>query len=400
MRIVVINNLYPPQELGGYGRLLYDFATLLGQRSHTIHVLSSDTAYLGATPSDEPGVERRLVLFGQWKQGVTSVFDMATICQCIEKNCQILVETIDAFRPDVCLLGNIDFIGPQIIAVLLQHHIPILHHLGNQMPGYAIASTPQSPQYCLACASQWLRSQILAKGYPLDNTDVVYPGAKVDYFYTDDQPPFDKLRIAFAGIVLPYKGIHILIKALLILQQKNVDFTCTVAGTTTDDNFLNGIKQVCVKAGLNQKITFTGYLDRKQLRAMYRSHNVMVFPSLVNEAFGITQVEAMASGLLVLSSATGGAAEVVRQGVSGVVFSAGDCFSLAESLMQVSQNRDYWQTLRISGQQYALHHFDINASVDKIESLFNSLKNSPRMNPDLCSSSLCLDTKDQSGASI
>ena len=66
MKLLLITNLYPPQELGGYGRCMADFAWGLQQRGHTLQVLSSDAPYLGPStpgPSAEP-VDRRLQLKG------------------------------------------------------------------------------------------------------------------------------------------------------------------------------------------------------------------------------------------------------------------------------------------------------------------------------------------------
>ena len=57
MRLLLITNLYPPQELGGYGRCMADFAWGLLERGHTLQVLSSDAPYLGpssAGPNEEP----------------------------------------------------------------------------------------------------------------------------------------------------------------------------------------------------------------------------------------------------------------------------------------------------------------------------------------------------------
>ena len=71
MRLLLITNLYPPQELGGYGRCMADFAWGLQQRGHHIQVLSSNAPYLGpdsSGPSGEP-VDRRLQLKGSFQNG-------------------------------------------------------------------------------------------------------------------------------------------------------------------------------------------------------------------------------------------------------------------------------------------------------------------------------------------
>ena len=49
MNLLVVTNLYPPQELGGYGRSIADFVWGLRQRGHSIQVLSSDAPHLGAS---------------------------------------------------------------------------------------------------------------------------------------------------------------------------------------------------------------------------------------------------------------------------------------------------------------------------------------------------------------
>ena len=69
MRLLLITNLYPPQELGGYGRCMADFAWGLQERGHSLQVISSDAPYLGPSssgPSAEP-VDRRLRLKAVFK---------------------------------------------------------------------------------------------------------------------------------------------------------------------------------------------------------------------------------------------------------------------------------------------------------------------------------------------
>ena len=46
MNLLVITNIYPPQELGGYGRCIYDFVNSLASLNHSVDVLTSDAPYL------------------------------------------------------------------------------------------------------------------------------------------------------------------------------------------------------------------------------------------------------------------------------------------------------------------------------------------------------------------
>ena len=73
MRLLLITNLYPPQELGGYGRCMADFSWGLTRRGHQLQVICNDANYLGDAaktgPSGEP-VARELLLKGDFCNGV------------------------------------------------------------------------------------------------------------------------------------------------------------------------------------------------------------------------------------------------------------------------------------------------------------------------------------------
>ncbi len=378
-KILVINNLYPPQELGGYGRLLFDFTNILRKRGHSIYVLTSDTPYLGNTVGDAPDVDRSLELFGGWQGGVCkSIENREEIIRMIRKNLSKLQQVLNEFQPDVCLLGNIDFLSKNIMDPILEKKIPVVHHLGNQSPGYTVAETPKSRLYHLATASDWLKNVIKNDGYPLKDISVIYPGAMVEEFRMRIPPSYDKLRIAYASIVLPYKGPHILINALKKLNDLGIDFSCSMAGTTTDETFVNKLKEFITIQGMDNKIQFPGFLSREALKDLFARHNVLVFPSIVKEAFGISPVEAMAAGLTVITSGTGGAKEVVEHGVSGIIFKSEDDASLADALIGLAKDTRRWGQIALAGQRRAMELFDIEHSVDALESCFSRLLKSKR----------------------
>jgi glycosyltransferase involved in cell wall biosynthesis len=372
--ILVINNLYPPQELGGYGRLLCDFANILEKRGHTIQVLTSDTPYLGQIEKDESYIDRGLHLYGGWQDGVCrQIDDSDRVIQTIKTNLEKVRSIVREFRPELCLLGNIDFLSHIVLTPFMEMSIPVIHHLGNKMPGYSLNDTPQSNLYRLATASRWLREQIMRQGYPVKEISVVYPGALVEEFRMHVSPALDKLRIAYAGIVLPYKGPHILIKALKMLHDRGVDFCCALAGTTTDVGFVNQLKRYVVASGMGDKIDFLGFLPRAKLKAFFARNNVLVFPSIVQEAFGISQVEAMAAGLTVVSSGTGGAKEIIEHGQSGLIFESNNSESLAQELLGLVENPEKWRAMAEGGRKRAIEEFDIERSVDILEQEFLKL---------------------------
>ena len=373
-RILVINNLYPPQELGGYGRLLCDFANILESRGHTTYILTSDTPDFAHIEKDLPNVDRSLVLYGGWSGGVgKEIDDKHQIFNIVKMNMEKVVSIIQGFRPELCLLGDITFLSHIIFRPLLKMGIPVIHHLGNKNQGYTIPDTPQSDLYLPATASRWLKDEVLRQGYPLKRISVVYPGAFVSEFNMHILPATNKLRIAYAGIIRPYKGPHILIEALKRLHDQGIDFMCSLAGTAPDTEFLDRLKKFVFSSGMEDWVTFVGFLSREELKAFFAKHNVLAFPSVFQEPFGISQVEAMAAGLTVVSSGTGGAGEIIEHGKSGIIFESEKSESLARELMALVEDPEKWEEISREGRKRAMEKFDIERSVDILEQEFLEL---------------------------
>ena len=95
------------------------------------------------------------------------------------------------------------------------------------------------------------------------------------------------------------------------------------------------MKSFCVQNNMDGLITFYKQLTRNQLARFVLLHHAAVFPSIYPEAFGIVAVEAMASGLALLSSGVGGANEVFENNKSGLQFKAGNAHELAVQIKRL-----------------------------------------------------------------
>ena len=376
MRILVVNNLFPPQELGGYGKNMADFVSLLMERGHAIRVLTSDTRCFGQPEGNESHIHRNLCLCGAWDEKGQRLFSRETIDTLIKANQEVIEQTINEFEPDICLAGNIDLLGLPILKPLFERRIPVLHYLGNPFPGYNSSDYPGFPRYQVAAASRWLKQDLISKGYPFQDAEVIYPGAFVQSFKMAVPPGTDMLRIAYAGLVTYSKGPQVLVQALHILDKKGLDFSCSIAGGTINKQFVDGLMGLVEDLGLEKKIIFTGLLNRDGLKDLFAKSNILVFPSLANETFGISQVEAMAAGLLTITSGQGGPQEVIEDGKSGIRFEPGNPAHLAQELLKLTGDRPRWEAIALSGQRRAMKLFDIERWVDKLESVLWRIQHS------------------------
>lgn len=387
MRLLLITNLYPPQELGGYGRCMADFAWGLKQLGHQIQVLSSHAPYLGPNssgPAGEP-VDRRLKLKGSFQDGVHQMQDWTARKQVDTHNCNFITHWLQTNEWDGVLLGNLDLLGPELLDPLIASKLPLLHHIGFVTPPYPPDKTPmKSSEYKLLAASAAVRHCLKEAGMNVDEAEVIYPGARVDLFGTahlrrplplpPDGTANRPLRVCFAGLQMGSKGPHTLLEAMLQLKNRGLHIHAMLAGGTFQKDYAGELRNFCTMHGLNSYIDFLPQLNRSQLSRFFRLQHVCVFTSIHPEAFGIVAAEAMASGLALVSTGVGGASEVFENEISGLSYPAGDSSALAKQLERLAQDPALLYRLQRAGEQRVRTLFSVNTSAHQLETIFKKAK--------------------------
>ena len=383
MNLLVVTNLYPPQELGGYGRSMADFVWGLRERGHSIQVLSSDAPHLGASsdlgPSGE-AVDRRLQLKGSYEGGVRNLQDPQRRQAIDQANATLIRSWLNNQKWDGILLGNLDLLGPELLPVLLEAQCIVQHHVGFVHAPFPARVLPSSQLYRLVAASQAVRSALVNAGLPNSESSVVYPGVRSELFGTErigmptplapDGSRQRPLKVCFAGLLMGSKGAHTLIEALIQLQRQGVSVQASLAGDSFQSGYREQLEQWLKQHNLDGQVQFVGQLGRQALARFYALHHVGVFPSIHPEAFGIVAAEMMASGLVVVSSGVGGAGELIDDGRTGLRFQAGNSQDLARCLMQLAQDANLLNELRQAGQREAQQRFGVMASAKTLEAGF------------------------------
>ena len=398
MRLLVVTNLYPPQELGGYGRAIADFVWGLMQRGHQLQVLSSEAPYLqpqtppavaaGWGPSGEP-VARELRLKGSYQGGVQILQDPAACAAVDQANVDVLNRWL-AFGWDGVLLGNLDLLGPELLPELLGPTIPVLHHVGFVTAPFPPHHLPKAPHYTLVAASVTVRQSLVALGFPVEQAPVVYPGARTELFgpTATGRPsaltamqtlvaaghplgtPANPLKVGFAGLLMGSKGAHTVVQALVALHRQGWSVQANFAGASYQAGYRQQLQALLAAEGMADLVQFVGQLDRPRLARFWGLHHVGVFASIYPEAFGIVAAEVMASGLALLTSGVGGAGELIEPGVSGLRFEPGNPASLTAALQQVMADANALVRMAHAGRQRVQAHFSVQAAAQQLEQLF------------------------------
>lgn len=383
MDLLVITNLYPPQELGGYGRAMADFVWGLQARGHHIQVLSADAPYLGPSspgPSGEP-VERQLELKGSFRNGIQHELNWTNRRSIDARNCARLQRWVQQHRWDGILLGNMDLLGVELLPTLMQTGLPVLHHIGFVVEPYAASHAPPMASYRMVAASEAVRTAQIKHGFRVDADAVVYPGCRDDLFGAaatggkplppspgglDQQP----LRVGFAGLIISSKGAHTLLKAVRLLKERGIPVMASFAGKRYARSYADALDVYIRRHNLEGQTHFAGELSRGQLAHFFRQHHACVFPSIFPEAFGIVAAEAMASGLALVSSGVGGASELFEPEISGLHFPAEDAHALAAQLQRLATDPALLRRLQQAGEARARQLFSVATSAAKLEQLF------------------------------
>ena len=125
-----------------------------------------------------------------------------------------------------------------------------------------------------------------------------------------------------------------------------------------------------VELGLGDAIHFAG--DRSDVPAWLAAMDVFVLPSLA-EGVSNTILEAMAAGLPVIATATGGNAELVEEGVTGRLVPVGDVQSLAAAVRQLADNAGIRQRMGEAGRRRVRERFDWARTVEQYLTVYDSL---------------------------
>lgn len=217
--------------------------------------------------------------------------------------------------------------------------------------------------------------EMLKKRYGVDS-EVIYHGIDADKYEPKNKAESKKrlgyeetdFIVLFVGKMHPCKDPLILIKSIPKLIRMNPDLRVVMAGT---GELYEQLRDEVLRLDLLRYVKLLGLVEHEDVRPWYDSADVFVLTS-VSEAFGMTLLEAMASGLPVIASNVGACSEVL--GNAGILFNQGDHVSLAKEIMTLLSDPELSKILRIRGLERVRKVFSWEDKVDKYWNLYKEVK--------------------------
>lgn len=340
MKILLVHNRY--QQAGGEDSVVAAEANLLAEHAHDVELWSVDN-------KDLPGG-----LVGKIKTALSTTYSPASR--------EIARDKLRRFRPDVVHVHNFfPQISPSIYDACRDEGVPVAQTLHNYRlicPGAMLMRDGKVCEQCLAgspyqaawygcyrssklgslvvahmvashrqlgtwqqkvdrfiALTEFAKHKFVEAGFPADKISV-----KANFLHDplQDSPrpaPTDPGFALFVGRISQEKGIKTLLKAWSLLNDVAL---LKVAGAGPLDDLLN-----------QPNVAALGRQNTAEVSDLMRQAAFLVLPSEWYEGFPLVLVEAFAHGLPVLASRLGSMADIVEDGITGLLFTPGDADDLA-----------------------------------------------------------------------
>ncbi|NMA92955.1 MAG: glycosyltransferase family 4 protein [Firmicutes bacterium] len=196
------------------------------------------------------------------------------------------------------------------------------------------------------CCSQFMREELeQIFSLPGDKIEVIVNGIRPSAFRVEKKDPAFRGRYAaaeekllfFIGRLVREKGVQFLLEALPTIREQVPGTRLVVAGRGPYEEELY---RLASHLGLEEAVTFTGYIDEESRNQLYAGADVAVFPSLY-EPFGLVALEAMATGVPVVVGNCGGFMETVEHGVNGLRVEPGRADDLSRQVSRILLDPEY-----------------------------------------------------------
>jgi glycogen(starch) synthase len=403
LRILVVSNLYPPAYLGGYELACKDIVDGLRARGHDIYVLTS--TYRALSCPAEASISRSLNHYwGDYPDGTLALsLSQAAKSYWLDfTNYRRMKKWIRELEPEFIYLWNLERISPvPILAAVKESSIPFVIHLMDywlrdiRLSDELVEPMPEwlkrirwkarkilrriiDPYVVgnpLIAMSETVKCEFVRTGFLPENIQVVYHGIRTDLQLGEGDSGLNRVRegrpfrILFAGLLLPCKGVDTLIMALsdLVNLKEVRDIRLDIVGQGARE-YTEELCALVRQHQLDGFVSFLGFVPRQDLLTKYREYNVFVLPTKREEPFGIVIIEAMISGVPVIASGVGGPAEIITNGETGILVPPGDSVKLATAVHNLMHNEGLRRKIQENALALVRDRFDIERSIDWIES--------------------------------
>lgn len=349
MRVMMLSWEYPPVVVGGLGRHVHALATSLAAAGHDVTVVTrhaegaalaerAEGVRIVRAPADPPAFPLATPSLLAWTMAFNHTLTRAAL------------RATEAGEYDV--IHAHDWLVTHTAVTLKEHlRVPLVATIHATEAGRHQGWLPGEMNKCIHTVEWWLGREackvLVCSGYmkwevsrllelPASRIDVIPNGVDGRMWRARPQAvAAARARfstggplVGYAGRLVYEKGVQHLVGAVPRLRARHPGLRVVIAG---DGPYRAELQDEALRLGLGASVSFPGFLGVPELPAVLAATNATVVPSMY-EPFGMVALEAAAAGAPLAVAATGGLAEIVEPGVTGVTFPHSNPDALAEAV--------------------------------------------------------------------
>lgn len=377
MRILQISHAFPP-TYGGVESHVQDLARRLSARGHDVMCL------VGGEPHESPA--------GEWPHvvrrpelTVQNLLDAerqgpAAVRVAREGVARLAREIRQTYRPSIVHVHNGHHFSPLLAeAVLAEAGVPVVNTVHDRVGEYLHPHVLD-----MAWAHVLYASHYLCQELPTSRThSVAWLGIDLQHFRPDGprDPRFARHArpvLFHPARLLRWKGIHVSVAALAVLSQAGVTATLVLCGSEdiVDDQqelraYRAELVEMAARLGVAEQVHFERF-ERERMGEAYRAVDLVWYPTIEPEPFGLVPLEAMATGAALVTSDCGGMRETVDHGRTGLRVPPGDAVALAAASRELLED-DRARSRMTRAALERSKDFGLDDYVDKIEDIYKEV---------------------------
>jgi PEP-CTERM/exosortase A-associated glycosyltransferase len=355
-----------------------------GSTEHTVEECDGLRFYRSQLP---PTFLNRLPVINQW-----------AIVQSLAKR---LDEIIPELKPDILHAHSPALNGMAALQASKKYHLPLVYECrafwedaavdhGTTQEGslrYKLTHWLETSVFKKADAittiCEGLRSDIVARGIPMDKVTVIPNAVDITHFAGGAQADSalktqlglqNTFVLGFIGSFYAYEGLPLLLEALPAILEKQPTVRLLLVGGGPQESFL---KQKTRDLGLDKQVIFTGRVPHDQVQDYYNQVDILIYPRLsmrlTDLVTPLKPLEAMAQGRLVVASDVGGHRELIKDQETGFLFEANNHLSLAQTVLKLLDNRSQWPKICQAGRHYVESERNWQRSVANYQGVYQSI---------------------------
>jgi L-malate glycosyltransferase len=369
MRILVLVHEYPPVG-GGGGKVAEDISEGLVKRGHEVRVI---TAHLKGLPSSENRGGVEVIRLHSGRKFAYKASFTAMAIYLFSGFSRSLAE-IRNWKPDVI---HVHFAVPAgvlgwLLSIITKTPYVLTAHLGD-VPGGVPEKTDKWFRWVAPFTSGiWSRAKkvvavseytkaLALRRYPI-NIQVIPNGVSTVEYDPGEIFVHNPPNVIFVGRMVPQKNPIQVIHSLADI--KDLDWHCVIIG---DGQLISGLKSEAKRLGIDERITFTGWITPNEVHDWLRISDILFMPSL-SEGLPVVGVQALSMGLAFVVGKVGGFIELVKDGQNGYLHNPTDSELFSRSIRIILEDHKKLLEFRRKSRQIS-QAYDINRIVDAYEKI-------------------------------